>query len=67
MLRYRGLFLLLNVALQLAIAFKIDQVALNTYGEIGQALFGGACWSLGLTTQSSRMGRLQERTASKAG
>ncbi|CAK9034368.1 unnamed protein product [Durusdinium trenchii] len=42
-----SLFLLLNVALQLAIAFKIDQVALNTYGEIGQALFGGACWRAG--------------------
>lgn len=41
-----SLFLLVNMALQLAIAFKIDQVALRTYGEVGEALFHGACWSL---------------------
>ena len=43
-----SLFLLLNAILQMAIAFKIDQVALRTYGEVGHALFNGACWTFGI-------------------
>ena len=39
-----SLFLLLNLALQLAIALKIDQVSLETYGDLGQTLLHDACW-----------------------
>ena len=53
-----SLFLLVNMALQLAIAFKIDQVALRTYGEVGEALFHGACWRV--ADQPSFIGLLYE-------
>lgn len=46
-----SLFLLLNAVLQMAIAFKIDQVALRTYGEVGHALFNGACWRVSAAQQ----------------
>ena len=39
-------FLILNVMLQLAIAWKIDEVSTSAYGNIGDALFNGACWRL---------------------
>ncbi|CAK9102390.1 unnamed protein product [Durusdinium trenchii] len=39
-----GLFLLLNLALQLAISIKIDQVGLETYGDLGNTLMNDACW-----------------------
>ena len=39
-----SLFLLLNLALQLAIALKIDQVTLETYGDLGRTLLQDACW-----------------------
>eukprot|EP00438_Fugacium_kawagutii_P021802 Skav216024 [mRNA] locus=scaffold417:115092:123593:+ [translate_table: standard] len=49
--RLVGLFLLLNVALQLAIAWKIDAVSESSYGSIGNALFGGACWRMSSANQ----------------
>lgn len=44
--RMVSLFLLLNLVLQLAIAWKINEVSSSTYGSIGEALFNGACWRL---------------------
>ena len=49
--RLVSIFLLLNVALQLAIAFKINQVTDETYGDVGNALFNGACWRLSSSGQ----------------
>eukprot|EP00435_Cladocopium_sp_Y103_P022017 s996_g5.t1 len=49
--RMVSIFLLLNVALQLTIAFKINQVTDETYGDVGKALFNGACWRLSSTGQ----------------
>jgi len=50
--RLVSIFLLLNVALQLSIAFKINQVTNETYGDVGDALFGGACWRVSSTGQA---------------
>lgn len=44
--RLVSLFLMLNVALQISICFKIYQVTDETYGDVGGALFGGACWRI---------------------
>ena len=49
--RLVSIFLLLNVALQLSIAFKINQVTVATYGDVEHALFNGACWRLSSTGQ----------------
>ena len=38
------IFLLLNLFLQLAIALKIRQVGLQTYGDVGDQLMSGTCW-----------------------
>ena len=40
------LFLLLNVGLQLSIAFKMMEVTSTTYGSIERDLFDGTCWRM---------------------
>ena len=62
--RLVSIFLLLNVALQLAIAFKINQVTDETYGDVGNALFNGACWRLSSTGQDY-IGLLYPETVAK--
>ena len=51
--RMVGLFLLLNLALQLGIAFKIYQLSEGGSGDLETVLFDGACWRI-----SSRPGLL---------
>ena len=62
--RLVSIFLLLNVALQLAIAFKINQVTDETYGDVGNALFNGACWRLSSSGQDF-IGLLYPETIAK--
>lgn len=44
--RLVSLFLLVNLTLQLSIAWKIAEVSTASYGEIGDSLFNGACWRI---------------------